>query len=503
MPLSLNLRQRFSLTVLAAIALASCVMMVTIYWAVSNYTREYTVHYWQEYTQTFANSAKFSVTLASPDKAIEIASYFKKEQVVEKASIYASSGQPLASTGNTVKCAANRLDEPFDLARFRNTFVFEFDEAWCFYVPIYYSPEAFNYIESEQTANPSSSLIGFVELVVSKNALKAVIQKILWLSIVSVIVFELVIFVSVQHFSDVLTRALLELSRVMQQTSMGQRGLRATFEGPPDIVALKQRLNQMLDQIEAQEEELEEKVATRTSELQTALDSALSASRYKSKIMSMVSHEMKSPLHSIMGYTQLATEALNPASEPNVKHFLDNSLECANNLENQINQILDYARLESGKSQVHLSNFNIRNLVTQCHDKIAPLCEHSGNRILMDGDNDDIETDQDKLMHILLNLMGNANKFTRNGHIDITWSIRQSQLIIQVSDTGCGISATDQAKIFDPFWQADMSLSRPAGGTGLGLAIVKLYTELLSGEITVESSDRGSIFSVTLPIARA
>ncbi|MCK5190073.1 MAG: hypothetical protein KAR12_08455, partial [Methylococcales bacterium] len=272
MPLSLNLRQRFSLTVFIAIALASSIMVVEIYWAVSKYTQDYTVHYWQEYAQTFANSAKLGVTLASPNKAIEIARHFKKEQVINKASIYLKSGKTLASTDDHTQCTLNTVDDQHAIDRFENAFFLDLSKTWCFYAPIYYLPEAHPHIEPDPSKNSARSLIGFVELVVSKQELKQMIQKIFWLSIFSVIVFELVIFVSVQYFSNVLTRALLQLSTVMKQTSQGKRGVRATFEGPADILTLRQHLNQMLDQIEAQEEELEEKVTTRTVELQTALD---------------------------------------------------------------------------------------------------------------------------------------------------------------------------------------------------------------------------------------
>jgi len=502
MSLPLNLRQRFSLTVFVAIALASSIMMMAIYWAVSKYTQDYTVHYWQEYTKTFANSAKFSVTLASPDKAIEIASHFKKEQVIKKASIYLKSGKMLASTDNDTQCRLNSVENQSAIERFKNAFVLDLTKTWCFYAPIYYLPEALPHIEHDPSKNSVRSLIGFVELAVSKQELKNMIQKIFWLSIFSVIVFELVIFVSVQYFSDVLTRALLQLSTVMKQTSQGKRGVRATFEGPADILALRQHLNQMLDQIEAQEEDLEAKVASRTTELQTALDGALSASRYKSKIVSTVSHEMKSPLHAFMGYSQLALESLNGTSNPKTKQFLDKGMGCAQNLENQINQILDYARLESGIAQIHQTTFTVSKLVTRCIEKIEPMMQCTGNHTQLIGENIEFESDQDKLMHILMNLIGNANKFTKNGLITINWSKLHHQLIIKVSDTGCGISKADQDKIFEPFWQADMSFSRPTGGTGLGLAISKLYAELLSGDITVDSSDAGSIFTVTLPTAK-
>ncbi len=503
MSLSLNLRQRFSLTIFVAIAVASSIMVMTIYWAVSKYTQDYTVHYWQEYAQTFANSAKFSVTLASPDKAIEVASHFKKESIIKKTRILLSSGEILASKGDHAQCSVNTNNTPFSIDSFKTKFILELSNAWCFYAPIYYSDENQPYIESDPSKNPATSLIGFVELVVSKQELNKVIQKILWLSIISVIAFELVIFLTVQYFSDVLTRALLQLSSVMKQTSQGKRGVRATFEGPAEISSLKQRLNQMLDQIEAQEEELEEKVSTRTTELKTALESALSASRYKSKIISTVSHEMKSPLHAFMGYSQLALESLDDTSDPKIKLFLDKGIDSAKNLENQINQILDYARLESGMAQIQQATFTVRSLVIRCVEKIEPLTRHTGNKIELIGNNIKIESDQDKLTHILMNLISNANKFTQNGQITITWSIVQHQLIIQVSDNGCGVPEADQDKIFEPFWQADMSFSRPAGGTGLGLAISKLYAELLSGNITVDSSETGSVFTVMLPIEKA
>jgi signal transduction histidine kinase len=506
MRIVLNLRQRFSLTVLIAIALSSSIMMITIYWAVSNYTREYTLHYWQEYTQTFADSAKFSIALASPDKANEIASHFKTKQMVEKAAVYTQSMQPLTAIGNHTAClqTSDNNDGTVLPSRFQNPFFDELTTSWCFYAPVYYSPSPSTaYLEPDQP-NPATNIwIGFVELVISKQALNHVIKKILWLSIICVAVFEWVIFISVRYFSDVLTRALLELAEVMKKTGEGKRGVRAEIPGPPDIAALKQRLNQMLDQIEGHEELLETQVATRTAELQTALDSALSASRYKSKIISMVSHEMKSPLHAVMGYSQLAIEALDNSSPSETKQFLLKGLDSAHNLEAQINQILDYARLESGNAQTHYSNVSLRHLVNQCVDKIAPLCEHSGNTLQINGTDMIITTDQDKLQHILMNLLSNANKFTHNGHITLDWRTQQNQLILRVSDTGCGIDDTDLEKIFQPFWQADMSLSRPAGGSGLGLAIVKLYTTLLDGEIDVTSSPAGSCFSVVIPIATA
>ncbi|MCD2452921.1 HAMP domain-containing histidine kinase [Methylicorpusculum oleiharenae] len=503
MACTLNLRQRFSLTVLLAITLASTIMILTIYWAVSTYTREYTLHYWQSFAQTFANSAKFSVTLASPDKASEIARHFKKERAIELAGIYSSNGERLATTGEANPCTGIAANEPVTQGRFTSDFKIELSNTWCLYAPIYYKPAAADYLEAEQSATHAHAFIGFVELAVSKQPLNRMIDRILWLSVLSVIVFELVIFVSVRHLSDTLTRALLELARVMKQTSLGKRGIRATFEGPSDIEALKHRLNQMLDQIEAQEEELELKVATRTSALQLALEGALSASRYKSNIMSMVSHEMKSPLHAVMGYTQLALEATEASADPALKQFLTKGLNNAKNLEHQINQILDYARLEAGKAQLQMTRFALRHVIHQCVDRIEPLTEHTGNRIRINGAPLEIETDQDKLMHILMNLIGNANKFTRDGFIDIAWSMQPGHLLITVSDTGCGIAASDQAKIFEPFWQADMSLSRPVGGTGLGLAICKLYTDLLSGKLSVESSTQGSVFTLVLPIVTA
>ncbi|WP_431064519.1 sensor histidine kinase [Methylotuvimicrobium sp.] len=499
---SFNLRQRFSLTVLFAIALASTVMLLSIYWAVSNYTRQYTIHYWQEYAETFAHSAKFSVTLASPVKANEIVDHFKKDPVIEKTGIYLRSGERLASTEGAIECPITATNR-FDANRVEHPFVFELPRTWCFYAPIHYLPETHDFLDPEPSENTNKTPIGFVELVVSKRGMENVIQKILWLSIASVIVFELLIFVSVQHFSDVWTRALLDLAEVMKKTGEGSRGVRTSLEGPAEIIELKQRLNRMLDQLEAQEEELEDTVAARTAELQTALNSALSASRYKSTIISTVSHEMKSPLHAFMGYSQLALEALNGSSQLTAEDCLQMGLDCARNLEHQINQILDYARLESGKAQLYIAKFNFRNLVLRCVEKIEPLTKDSGNRIRMTGEAAEIDTDQDKLTHIVMNLLSNANKFTQQGRIEIAWSIHRAQLTIRVSDTGCGIAEADRDKIFEPFWQADMSLSRPAGGTGLGLAITKLYCELLTGEIDVTSNNPGSVFTVTLPIAKA
>ncbi|MBE0434613.1 MAG: hypothetical protein IBX56_02280, partial [Methylomicrobium sp.] len=239
----------------------------------------------------------------------------------------------MASTKGTIECPITSTKDRFDADLIELPFVFELPRTWCFYASIHYLPEIDDFLDPESSGNTDKTLIGFVELAVSKQGMKNVIYKILWLSIASVIVFELLIFVSVQHFSDVWTRALLELADIMKKTGEGSRGVRTSLEGPAEIIELKQRLNRMLDQLEAQEEELEDKVTTRTAELQTALNSALSASRYKSTIISTVSHEMKSPLHAFMGYSQLALEALNGSNRPKAEGFLQKGLDCARNLE--------------------------------------------------------------------------------------------------------------------------------------------------------------------------
>ncbi|MDO9240698.1 MAG: HAMP domain-containing sensor histidine kinase, partial [Methylicorpusculum sp.] len=262
---------------------------------------------------------------------------------------------------------------------------------------------------------------------------------------------------------------------------------------------------EMLANIETTEAELEKSVEERTSALKIALESSETANVYKAQIMSMVSHEMKTPLHAIGGYLQLLAERL-----PDDPAFTDNralhakALVRVNDLNNLIDNILLHAKLEADRYEVALTSIAIAPLINACAENVTPLLNRNRNQLQLIGSDAVFVSDSEVLRHILNNLLSNACKFTTDGVITLTWRLSQAFLIIEVADTGCGIPAEFCDQIFDPWWQVDMSLSRRYGGHGLGLAITKQFVQRLNGDISVEPNlVCGSVFTIRIPNSKS
>jgi signal transduction histidine kinase len=170
-------------------------------------------------------------------------------------------------------------------------------------------------------------------------------------------------------------------------------------------------------------------------------------------------------------------------------------------LNDLINNILLQGKLEAKSVAVKLMLFDIMPLMLACADKISPYLERKNNTLKLRGKECSIVSDAELLIHIINNLLSNACKFTVDGKITLDWWLDVSGLTLQVADTGCGIPEQYHVKIFDSFWQVDMSMGRKYGGTGLGLTVTKQFVEILGGEIAVVSSEvNGSVFTVNIPI---
>jgi signal transduction histidine kinase len=169
-------------------------------------------------------------------------------------------------------------------------------------------------------------------------------------------------------------------------------------------------------------------------------------------------------------------------------------------LNDLINNILLQGKLEAKSFAVKLAPLDILPLMQPCAEKITPYMGRKNNTLKLLGKECSIVSDAELLSHIINNLLSNACKFTVDGEITLDWWLDESGLTIQVADTGCGIPEQYHTKIFDSFWQVDMSMSRKYGGTGLGLTITKQFVELLGGDISVASNvGKGSVFMVKIP----
>lgn len=242
--------------------------------------------------------------------------------------------------------------------------------------------------------------------------------------------------------------------------------------------------------------------------LLVARDQALAAAQAKSHFLTTMSHEMRTPLNGVIGLTEIL---LGDDVSPDHQEILNTVLSCSTALLHLINDILDYSKMEADKLSLECLDFNLRTIVEEVLDILAPRTLH--NRLEFTGLIDtsipvELRGDPHRLRQILINLVGNAIKFTDHGQVSLRVTpelMESSKLLIrfEVTDTGIGIAQHLQPHLFQAFHQADSTMARKFGGTGLGLAISKQLVDLMGGTIGVTSHPgAGSCFWFTIPFER-
>ncbi len=246
--------------------------------------------------------------------------------------------------------------------------------------------------------------------------------------------------------------------------------------------------------------ELHKQLKTNTAELEVQKTKAEESSTVKSQFLASISHELKTPLNSIIGLTELVIK--DPATNSRSKERLDVTLRNGTRLLNLINNILEFSKIESAKIELIKDKFLLNDFLKDIESFVNSLLVNKNVKFKLNFDKENevtLFTDKSKLDQILINLLGNAVKFTAEGEIRLTVITDKKSVRFEISDTGSGIPAEHKEIIFEEFRQGDGSTSRRYDGTGLGLAICKRYVQLLGGKLTFDSIvNRGSVFTVEL-----
>jgi signal transduction histidine kinase len=227
------------------------------------------------------------------------------------------------------------------------------------------------------------------------------------------------------------------------------------------------------------------------------------ASQHKSQFLANMSHELRTPLNAILGYTELMADGAYGEPSEKMLGILKRLEANGRHLLGLINDVLDLSKIEAGQLVLELSDYCIQDIAQTVRSTLEPLAADKklGFKVEMAGELPPGHGDGRRLTQVLINLVGNAIKFTDAGEVAIKAEANNGAFYVSVRDTGPGISAVDQAKLFQEFQQADNAITRKKGGTGLGLAISKRIIEMHGGRIWVESqSGQGSTFTFTLPV---
>jgi signal transduction histidine kinase/ActR/RegA family two-component response regulator len=237
-----------------------------------------------------------------------------------------------------------------------------------------------------------------------------------------------------------------------------------------------------------------------------ARHAAESANLAKSQFLANMSHELRTPLNAVIGYAEMLHEDAEDKGDDASVQDLNRILAAAKHLLTLLNEILDLSKIEAGRMEVSAAPFSPLEVFEDLVATARPLAEQNGNVLMLSGDGADLlaNTDAMKLRQCVLNLLSNACKFTKKGKIEVHFETRAHNLIphlfISVRDTGIGMSREQLARLFQPFVQADPTITQQYGGTGLGLTITRRLAQLMGGEVSVESVlGQGATFSLLIP----
>jgi signal transduction histidine kinase len=293
-----------------------------------------------------------------------------------------------------------------------------------------------------------------------------------------------------------LVRPIKRMQVAAEAIGAGAYDERIDLERKDELGALAKAFNAMAEHVQELIGGLERTVAERTRQLE-------SASRHKSEFLANMSHELRTPLNAILGFTQVLQQKLFGDDQEKQEEYLADIHSSAGHLLELINDVLDLSKVEAGQVELEKAPFSLRDALERGVVMVRERATQNGVQLTLEPDPsiEVVTADERRVRQVLFNLLSNAVKFTpAGGSVDVTSAQRNGEVLISVKDTGPGIAAQDQERIFEEFQQTDVG-AEVREGTGLGLALSKKLVELHGGRIWVDSEPgQGATFTFTLPL---
>jgi len=370
----------------------------------------------------------------------------------------------------------------------------ETEDAWVFSAPVYSETESVEaWLDINQPTGAENLLLGHVYIIVSKQTLKILEREILNTNLSISFTVALAILVILLFLTQRLTVPLDELARVMGRAKKGESNIRAKIDGPIDITSMQNAFNAMMEVLERRE-----------LELCHARDMALESARVKGEFAANVSHELRTPMNAVIGMLDLLASMKMGARE---NEYLETAKQAGQQLLALIDDILNFAEIDAGKLSLEISEINIADIVEDVIDLLGNQALRKNldlGYVVASNVPVLVKADPWRIKQVLINLIGNAIKFTSKGQIGVRVLLPDpdhypERILFRVEDTGIGISEKARDKIFQAFTQADSTTTKEYGGTGLGLTISRELITLMGGTVSLTSElGKGSTFDFEL-----
>ena len=345
--------------------------------------------------------------------------------------------------------------------------------------------------------------LGTIFVEADMSQLHALVMSDLEIAVVILLGAMLVVFVLSSRLQRMISRPILALAETTRVVSEQKNySVRAVKHGDDEIGSLIDRFNEMLGKMEKHEKTMVEV----NEQLRQSQQQALAATKAKSQFLANMSHELRTPLNAIIGYSEMLEEEAQDAGNQQFVADLEKIHGAGKHLLALINDILDISKIEAGKMELYLETFDLKTMLEDVVATTRLLVQKKSNTLVvqLSPGLGAMRADLTKVRQALFNLLSNASKFTESGTITLT-AARESNsshdwIVLQVKDTGIGMTREQLGRMFQAFSQADPSTVRKYGGTGLGLAITRRFCRMMGGDVTVSSeSGVGSTFTLRLP----